>query len=159
MRPDWKALQIEPAGSGDFAAVNGLAHQVHDLHISWRPDIFRQAEFPIPQDYFQELLARRGLYVLRSGDKILAYAVVSVQELDLPILVPRKVWKLEEICVEEAYRHQGLGRQVLEQLLAIGRSLGCTDFQLTCDPHNQAALACYEKLGMRVKVLQYQMKL
>ncbi len=47
----------------------------------------------------------------------------------------------------------------MERLFALGRSFGCTDVQLTCDPHNAPGMAFYGSLGMGVKTVQYQMKL
>ena len=52
-----------------------------------------------------------------------------------------------------------LGRLLMERLFALGRSFGCTDVQLTCDPHNAPGMAFYGSLGMGVKTVQYQMKL
>ncbi len=151
--------RIEPAKPADFDAVAGLARQVHDLHVQWRPDIFRATEMPLPRGTYFKLLERGGIYVLRRDHMVLAYAVVSIQEVDLPVLAPRRVWKLEEFCVDADFRRQGLGSQFLKGLMELARQSGCTDLQLTCDPNNRAGRALYESLGMRVKTIQYQRKL
>lgn len=151
--------RIELAKPADFDVVAGLARQVHDLHVQWRPDIFLATETPLPRGTYFELLEREGIYVLRRNYMVLAYAVVSIQEMDLPVLVPRRVWKLEELCVDANFRRQGLGSQFLNGLMELARQAGCTDLQLTCDPHNQAGRALYESLGMQIKAIQYQRKL
>ena len=130
---------FEAAAAGDFAAVNRLARQVHELHVSWRPDIFRKTEFPISQEDFRDLVNRQEIYVLRGQEGPVAYGIISTLTRDRPGLVPRSILRLEELCVDESCRRSGV--------------------QLTCDPHNAPGIAFYESLGMRVKTVQYQMKL
>lgn len=152
-------VRFEAAEMGDFAAVNRLARQVHELHVSWRPDIYRKTEFPISQEDFRNLVSRRKLYVLRDVGGPVAYGRISTLSMDRPGLVPRSILRLEELCVDASHRRAGLGRLLMERLFALGRSFGCTDVQLTCDPHNAPGMAFYESLGMGVKTVQYQMKL
>ena len=68
---------FEAAAAGDFAAVNRLARQVHELHVSWRPDIFRKTEFPISQEDFRDLVSRQEIYVLRGQEGPVAYGIIS----------------------------------------------------------------------------------
>ncbi len=152
-------VHFEAAKMGDFAAVNRLARQVHGLHVSWRPDIYRKTEFPISQEDFRELVSRQELYVLRGTEGPVAYGKISTLSMDQPGLVPRFVLRLEELCVDASHRRAGLGRLLTEHLFTLGRNLGCTDVQLTCDPHNTPGIAFYESLGMGVKAVQYHMKL
>lgn len=150
---------FEAAAAGDFAAVNRLARQVHGLHVSWRPDIFRKTEFPISQEDFRDLVKRQEIYVLRGQEGLMAYGVISALAMDRPGLVPRSILRVEELCVDESCRRSGLGRLLMDHLITLGRNLGCTDVQLTCDPHNAPGIAFYESLGMQVKTVQYRMKL
>ena len=52
---------IELANDKDRAAVNRLARQIHQLHINWRPDIYRMPEELFPKERFAELIAKREL--------------------------------------------------------------------------------------------------
>ena len=89
---------FEAAAAGDFAAVNRLARQVHELHVSWRPDIFRKTEFPISQEDFRDLVNRQEIYVLRGQEGPVAYGIISTLTRDRPGLVPRSILRLEELC-------------------------------------------------------------
>lgn len=123
---------LELARPEDRAAVNALARQVHALHVAWRPDIFEMPEELCPQERFQAAIAERQLYVAKLGGEIVGFALVVIRQYDRPGLVKRKVLILDEICVDEAYRRQGIGRQIMgmskhwqEPLAVRISSLGC----------------------------------
>ena len=152
-------MEFRFAGEADFGAVNRLARQVHELHVQWRPDLFRSVQYPIMSEEFSALLREQRLLLAQRDGMVVAYAVFTMQQFDVPKLMPQKTLKLEEICVEEAYRRQGVAKALLQELMRLGKAAGCTDLRLTCDPHNAAGIAFYESLGMQPKVIQYQCKL
>lgn len=152
-------MEFRIANEADYESVNRLARQVHELHVQWRPDLFRSVEYPISQEEFSGLLEEQRLLLAQQDGAVIAYAVFAMQQLDMPKLMPQKTLKLDEICVDEAYRRQGVAKALLHELMRRGREQGCTDLRLTCDPHNAAGIAFYESLGMKPKVIQYQCQL
>lgn len=143
----------------DRDAVNALARQVHRLHVAWRPDIYEMAEELFPEERFQEAISARELFVAKVGDIVAGYVLLKIRTSEGPGIVPRKVLLLDQICVEEAYRRHGFGRQIMEEVKALGRAFGCTDMRLGVYPQNAAALALYESAGMKIRSIDYQMKL
>ena len=152
-------MEFRLASEADFEAVNRLARQVHELHVQWRPDLFRSVEYPIPQEEFSGLLQEQRLLLAQQDGAVIAYAVFGVQRLDIPKLMPHTTLKLDELCVDAAYRRQGIAKAFMAELMRRGKAAGCTDLRLTCDPHNAAGIALYESLGMKPKVIQYQCQL
>ena len=57
---------------------------------------------------------------------------------------------INNVAVRESYRKRGLGRNLLERILAEGRILGVGTAFLELRAGNAAALALYEKCGFRV---------
>lgn len=41
-------IQIRPATIHDFPAADAIMRQVQQLHIDWRPDIYKQCETVLP---------------------------------------------------------------------------------------------------------------
>ena len=152
-------MEFRFASEADFEAVNHLARQVHELHVQWHPDLFRSVQYPITREEFSTLLQEQRLLLAQRDGAVIAYAVFAVQRFDMPKLMPQKSLKLEEICVDEAYRRQGVAKALLYELMRLGKSAGCSDLRLTCDPHNTAGIAFYESLGLKPKVIQYQCEL
>ena len=150
---------LELARPADRAAVNALADQVHAMHVSWRPDLFE----PTPERYdaqrFIEAVQNRELYVAKLDDAIVGYVLLKIRHYDAPGLVRRKVMVLDEICVDNAFRRQGIGTAVMTDVKALARAFGCTDLQLGVYPQNDGAVTFYQKCGLRIRSIDMQMKL
>lgn len=59
---------------------------------------------------------------------------------------------LEDLYVEEAYRHQGAGSMVLKMLTALGLATGCNSFQWLALEWNKPALDFYQnKMGAKIQ--------
>ena len=54
---------------------------------------------------------------------------------------------ITNVAVDEAFRGQGIGRRMLEQLMDAGRARGVKAFTLEVRTGNTAAVSLYEKLG------------
>lgn len=74
-------------------------------------------------------------------------------------LKKRKVLRIDEIAVEESLRGQGVGTEMMEDVRALAKTLGCTNLQLGVYPQNAAAVAFYQKCGFTVRSLEMQRKL
>ena len=71
-------MEFRFAREADFEAVNRLARQVHELHVQWRPDLFRSVQYPITQEEFSELLQEQRLLLAQKDGRVIAYAVFGV---------------------------------------------------------------------------------
>ena len=149
---------IELANDKDRAAVNHLARQIHQLHINWRPDIYRMPEALFPEERFAELIAKRELYVAKVGGTVVGYAMVTIRDQDLPELMKRKVFHIQQFCVDEEFRNHGIGTQMMEELRVLARAFGCTDLQLNVYPENDAAVSFYQKCGFMIQNINMQRK-
>lgn len=149
---------IELARSCDRADVNRLARQVHALHVDWRPDIYRMPEELFPEERFAELITKRELYVAKLGGTVVGYAMTAIRVQDTPELVKRKVFCIQQFCVDEEFRNHGNGTQMVEELRILARAFGCTDLQLNVYPQNDAAVSFYQKCGFMIQNINMQRK-
>ena len=147
------------ARTDDFEAVNAIARQAHAVHVAWRPDLFQKVDYPFEPSVFQRRVQEKQLLLACESETILAYAAFDVRKTELPMLKVRTVLLLDNICVDEAHRKEGIATALIERLCALAKEWGCTDFELGCHPENTAGIALYESLGMRVKSIHYQIKL
>jgi GNAT superfamily N-acetyltransferase len=75
-----------------------------------------------------------------------------------PVFEPRRVLHIQVLYVLGAYRRRGVGRALLEALLAWGRSEGCVEAELNTLMGNPAR-ALYEELGFSVFQLEMRREL
>lgn len=150
---------LQLARPEDRAEVNRLAQQVHGLHIQWRPDIYEQTEELWPQDRFESAVSQRQLFCAKINEAVTGYVLIKIRHYDMPGHVKRKVLILDEICVDEVHRNQGIGTSMMIDVRAIANAFGCTDLQLGVYPQNNEALAFYQKCGFRIRSVDMHMKL
>lgn len=149
---------LELATGKDRAAVNALARQVHELHVAWRPDIFRMPDELYPEDRFVQAIRDRQLYVAKLNGIVAGFVLLKFKEYDSPGHMPRRVMVIDEICVEKALRGHGLGTRMMEEVHALARAFGCTDLQLGVYPQNDDAVGFYQKCGFTIRSIDMQRK-
>ena len=149
---------LQSARDSDREAVNAMALQVHAMHVSWRPDIYEMVEELYPLERFEEAVKERQLYVAKVGGVAVGYVLLKLRNYDWPGMVRRKVMLVDEICVEEAYRGQGIGKAMMEDVHALAKAFGCSDLQLGVYPQNDGAVAFYQKCGFAIRSIEMQRK-
>ncbi len=149
---------LELARSDDRKAVNALAMQVHAMHVSWRPDIYEMVDEVYTEARFAGAVKARELYVAKINGVTVGYIAVKIRDYDWPGVVRRKVMLVDEICVEESCRSQGIGQQMMLELRVLARAFGCTDLQLNVNAHNDHAVGFYQKCGFMIQNISMQRK-
>lgn len=149
---------LELATQTDREVVNQLAREVHAMHVQWRPDIYEMVEELYPEERFQEATKSRSLYVAKIGGVVVGYVSLKIRDYDWPGVVRRKVMLVDEICVEQAARGQGIGKAMMEDVHALARAFRCTDLQLGVYPQNDGAVAFYQKCGFSIRSIDMQKK-
>ena len=150
---------LQLARPEDRATIEVLAQQVHRMHIQWRPDIYAEAEQLWPVERFDAAVAQRQLFTATLDERIVGYVLVKIRDYDILGHTKRRVLLIDEICVDESKRNQGIGAEMMSEVRVIGRAFGCTDMQLGVYPQNNEALAFYQKCGFRIRSIDMQTKL
>jgi hypothetical protein len=75
---------LELATASDRAAVNALARQVHELHVSWRPDIFRMPQELYPEERFLDCIRQRQLYVAKLNGIVVGFVLLKIRNMMRP---------------------------------------------------------------------------
>ena len=149
---------LELACEADRPAVNAMAKQVHAMHVAWRPDLYEMIPELYPQERFCQAVEEKQLYVAKLSGTVVGYTLLLVRDVAHPGTVKRRVMRIDEICVEESYRGQGIGREMMTDIRALARAFGCRDLQLGVYPQNDAAVAFYQKCGFTIRSIDMQRK-
>ncbi len=150
---------LQLATASDRAAVNGIAKQVHDMHVSWRPDIYEPVDEQYTQLRFEEAIRNRQLYVAKLAGEVVGFASLSQCTYDWPGVVKRKAMIVDEFGVHESCRGHGIGKTMMEDIHALAKAFGCTDLQLRVYPQNDEAVGFYQKCGFQIQNIGMQKKL
>ena len=150
---------LELARRSDWETVNRLSVQVHDLHASWRPDIYYHSEEPYPYEAFLEDIQNRMVYVAKLQQEVVGYVVLRILKKDGPGTVEQSLLRLESICVDQSLRGHGIGKAMVADVRALARAFGCSGVILGVHPENDDAVGFYQKCGFCIRTINMDMKL
>lgn len=149
---------LELAREADFEAVNAIARQVHELHVSWRPDLYCHADCPFPKEFFMECIQEKNLFVAKLSGTVVGILRFVVWETGGPGNVKRKVMRIDNIAVDEKLRGRGIGKAMMEDVHALAKVYGCDEIILSVYPQNDSAVAFYQKCGFTIRSISMQRK-
>ena len=149
---------LELANPVQRETVNALARQVHDAHVSWRPDLYESTEELYPEARFLDHIRNRELFVARLEGMVVGYVLVKIREANSPGLCPRRVMMISEICVDQDLRNHGIGTEMVSDVRVLAKAFRCTDLQLHVYPQNDEGVAFWQKCGFTIQNIQMQRK-
>lgn len=132
---------IDFARPADLEAMTGLLAQLFAQEADFRPDPEKQRR---GLQLILDNPALGRLFVLRAGGRVagMANALITVSTAEgAPVLL------LEDVIVSADYRGRGLGRRLIEHVLAWAREEGMARVTLLTDADNDRAQATYGRLG------------
>ncbi len=142
---------IRKAVRADIPQILRLLVQVNMIHHNGRPDIFKGPATKYDEAQLCALLAdeTKPVFVCVEKDTVLGYAFCVLHETpDGPMLVGRKTLYVDDLCVDETARGQGVGRALMEYVTAFARTAGCRSVTLNVWACNEKARRFYESFGM-----------
>jgi shikimate dehydrogenase len=148
------ALRIRQATADDYERLCALWAELDALHSERLPQLFQQAAGPArAQDYYAGLLAdeNAAMFVAEAGDALAGFVHVLVREpAPMPIFVPRRYAVVDGLAVTAAFRHQGVGRLLMDSAQRWAAARGAGAIELNVYAFNETAIAFYRSLGYEI---------
>ena len=135
------AVTVVAATAADAEELHlALQHLVPQLSRSNPPPTLDAVRAMLAHDAVTQFVARRD-----DG------SIVGVSTLaTFPIPTATRGW-VEDVIVDEASNNQGIGRQLLDAMVARAKELGCKTVDLTSRPTREAANHLYQKAGFELR--------
>lgn len=142
---------IRRAEARDASRINELLYQVQAVHAELYPEIFRVGEKKYTDSALVEIIRcdRTPIFVCEEDGLVKGYAfcVLKITENDAQ-RVDRKEVYIDDLCVDEAERRQGVGRKLFDHVKTFAKEQGFDAVTLNVWNRNVSAYAFYESLGM-----------
>ena len=155
-------MAVRFAEKGDFERINELRKQVNDLHVAGKPEIFKPGFPDALRDYIHAIAAdpdKRIVAAERDG-MICGFAVLHhVTRPETPFMFERDYLDVDEFCVDEAFRRQGVATEMIGFIRTYAKEQGFRRIELNMWEFNRDALEFYEAVGFTTYRRYMEMKI
>ena len=145
-------MQIRRAVSSDIPDLLRLLGQVLTVHHEGRPDLFKSNATKYTAEELDVLLSDEQRPIFAATDdmgRLLGYAFcIFQQHKDDNILTDIRTLYVDDICVDEACRRQGVATALYKHVETFARENGCYNLTLNVWAQNPGACAFYTRCGL-----------
>lgn len=144
-------VNIRKAKLRDCKSICVISKELHLYHIKNRPDIYIEERKTIYKSYFNELLNDKDIEVLviTLDEKIVGYSIIRYVEIkNIDLLRDRYYAYIDEICIRENFRRQGLGKMLFEYIYSLVKNNAADSLELGVWRFNKEAVEFYKAMGM-----------
>ena len=114
----------------DYDRFSAIMDQVQQMHVEWRPDVYKPASPLITKGLFAELLKGDSWYIAETDGIVVGVLEVFKRHVEGPAQVTKDVLFVSTMAVEEAYRGKGIGHQFFEKVKQLKAEKGCDTIEL-----------------------------
>lgn len=144
-------MKIRQALPSDYSDIESLWIELNMHHVKLEPELIKEVKTYLPRAEYLKILEdpKQDLLIVEEDGLILgaAWLAERIHEGGQAILMP--VAFVQEICVTENSRGQGLGRKLMTNIEDWASKRGLKQVEFNIWSQNQSALAFYEELGFR----------
>ena len=144
-------MDIRKAANKDITAILNLLQQVNLIHHNGRPHLFNVGT-KYTKEQLENIICDNDRPILVADDngviKGYAFCIYQTHENET-ILTDIKTLYLDDLCVDEKYRGEHIGKKLYDAVLKLAKENGCYNMTLNAWCFNQRAVGFYEKCGMQ----------
>ena len=150
-------ILVRNAKKTDYHAVRTIMNQVQEMHVAWRPDIYKSNENLISEDIFDLMISSGNLYVADVDGTVAGVLEVTYKHIESPAHVSRDVVFIESMAVDADFRGKGIGHQFFEKVKELKTVSGSDGIELQVNAKNIAAYEMYKKYGFTEKSINMEL--
>lgn len=155
-------MKICRAESCHIPGMIRLLRQVGQVHYEIRPDIFRPGAQKYDEAALQDLLrqADRPIFIAESAGEVVGYCFCVLKDYrGSGVQTDRLELYIDDLCVEETARGQGIATALYRHTAAYAKAEGCSFLSLNVWCGNDGALRFYEAMGLRPRHIMLEQSL
>ena len=152
-------IKIRRIEEKDFDKVELLLKEVKELHRDLRPDIFSPKETKYSKEEIKDIMESndKGIFVaVNTSDEVVGYTFFEIHIPTSDQLVHNKTLYIDDLCIDENYRGNGIGTKLYENALKYAKEIGCYNLTLNVWYDNKNALNFYKKIGLTPQKIEME---
>lgn len=155
-------MEIVRAEQRHIPGMIRLLRQVGQVHHQIRPDIFRAGALKYDEAALAELLRdkARPIFIGEADGAVLGYCFCALKDYrGSGVQTDRVELYIDDLCVEESCRGQGVATALYRYVQGFAREIGCSHISLNVWCGNQGAQRFYEHMGLRPRHIMMEQSL
>jgi len=145
-------LEVRLARQDELEQINELRKQVFDLHAAGKPEVFKPEFGPEVRDHIYTIWndPQQSIAAALMDGTVCGFAVLHhIGRPENPFMKERDFLDIDELCVDEAFRRQGVAAAMIAFARDFARERGLKRIELNMWEFNQDALMFYEAAGFK----------
>lgn len=151
-------IKIRLAKIEDYEDVEKIMRQVQQMHIKWRPDLYKMGKIMFPYELYLKAVEKQSFIVAEEEKKVVGFLFYEIVHIENDNQVARNVLFVDSMGVEEQYRRRGIGHLLFDYVREMKNSGKVDQIELQVNSVNQNARKMYEKYGFREKAITMELK-
>lgn len=148
---------VREAIYSDYNSVELLLKQIQDIHVRFRPDIYKPVEKIMTIEDFQSTIDSHELFIAIYNEKTVGMISFVVRHIESAHQVTRNILFVDTLVVDENYRSNGIGKTLIEFAVQRKKKMNLDGFELQVNGMNESATRFYEKMGFTIKSVNYEL--
>ena len=144
-------MNIVKAEACHIPGMLELLGQVGQVHHEIRPDIFRNGALKYDETALKALLLEENkpIFIAQEDNRVLGYCFCVLKDYrGSGVQTDRVELYIDDLCVEESARGQGIATALYRYVKDFAKELGCSHITLNVWCGNVGAQRFYEKMGL-----------
>ena len=141
-------MLIRPMTPNDYARIDLLMQQLHQIHLQARPDLFVPLEHPYSQEEFCQMTvsSQKICLVAEQDGEIAGLCIVTMKEKSG--MKEGTTAYIDDLFVNPDFRRQGIGKLLFLKAQTLAKHKGASRIDLKVWAFNRSALDFYHSLGL-----------
>lgn len=153
-------INIRVATINDYESAIKIISQVQNMHVEWRPDIYKYNNNLIAKEDFEKIVETNTFFVAENeNEKIVGVLEIAFRHIETPAHVTRDIIFIDTMAVDEKYRGLGVGHKMFEFLKVMKVEKNMDGIELQVNAKNRAAYEMYQKYGFTEKSINMELLL
>lgn len=152
------SVLIRKAVNADVSALLVLIAQARSFHNGLTDNYFADIDPNMERGFLEKGFQEKDAFFLVAQEENIIVGLLLAYFRNLPYLRRSSVCQIDTVCVEERYRHKGIGRLLMQNLKRECQQKGIDEIQLSVYAANPDAVRFYESFGFKVKAFKMSLK-
>ena len=144
-------IHIRNSRPDEYSAIEKIMKQVQQMHIDWRPDIYKYSETVLPFEIYKQAVEAGTFFVAEYEGCVAGILFIAYHHIENQNQVMRDIIFVDSMAVDEKYRGKGIGHAFFDFLKDLRSQKGYDGIELQVNAKNKTAYKVYSDYGFTNK--------